>query len=181
MITKIMVQNFKGIGEPIEVPLRPITLLFGKNSAGKSTILQAMLYVLEIIRTGTADVDRVQLGGEAINLGGFRNLVHKHDSSKRIRLQFDLQLDEFGLESYRLYDDMYEDIEDDALGNIKTAYIELEVSQVQDRAEITSYSVGLDSVLLASILRIGQYSAITNINMNHSLFSNEMTLCFKMF
>lgn len=173
MITKITIENFKGISEPVEIPLRPITLLFGKNSAGKSTILQAMLYALEIIRTGNADVDRVQLGGEAINLGGFRNLIHKHDSSKRIRLKYDLQLDEFGLESYRLYDDMYEDIEDDALGNIKTAYIELEISQVQERAEITSYSVGLDGVLLASILRIGQYSAITNINMNHSLFKNE--------
>ncbi len=39
-ITKITIENFKGIGKRVEIPLRPITLLFGANSAGKCTILQ---------------------------------------------------------------------------------------------------------------------------------------------
>src|SRR6266446_1595721 len=33
-ITKITIENFKGISSPVEIPLRPITLLFGANSAG---------------------------------------------------------------------------------------------------------------------------------------------------
>ncbi|MDT8389640.1 MAG: hypothetical protein RRC34_03925 [Lentisphaeria bacterium] len=32
-------ENFKGIGKEVTVPLRPITLLFGKNSAGKSSVM----------------------------------------------------------------------------------------------------------------------------------------------
>ena len=41
-ITQITIENFKGIGERAEVDLKPITILFGANSAGKSTLLQAM-------------------------------------------------------------------------------------------------------------------------------------------
>ena len=42
-ITKLIVGGFKSIAQTIEIPLAPITLLFGPNSAGKSTIKDAML------------------------------------------------------------------------------------------------------------------------------------------
>ena len=46
-ITSITIENFKGIGDAVTIPIRPITLLFGKNSSGKSTVLQAMRYMHE--------------------------------------------------------------------------------------------------------------------------------------
>ena len=47
-ITSITIENFKGIGDAVTIPIRPITLLFGKNSSGKSTVLQAMRYLRKI-------------------------------------------------------------------------------------------------------------------------------------
>ena len=47
-ITSITIENFKGIGDAVTIPIRPITLLFGKNSSGKSTVLQALRYLHEI-------------------------------------------------------------------------------------------------------------------------------------
>ena len=47
-ITSITIENFKGIGDAVTIPIRPITLLFGKNSAGKSTVLQALRYLRKI-------------------------------------------------------------------------------------------------------------------------------------
>ena len=38
-MTRIGVQNFKGVGNSQTIELKPITLLFGTNSAGKNTIL----------------------------------------------------------------------------------------------------------------------------------------------
>ena len=172
-ITSITIENFKGISKPVTVPLRPITLLFGKNSAGKSTILQAMLYALEVIRTGNADIDKVQLCGDAISLGGFRNLVHKHETDRTIRLRFDLQLGQFGLESFRLYDDLYEDLEDDALGNAKTAYVELELSAPNSQPQISRYTVGIEGEPIASIVRLGKFSAITPVNPANLIFDNR--------
>jgi uncharacterized protein YuzE len=52
MITAIEIENFKGIGERVRVPLKPITLLFGANSSGKSSIIQALHYAREIFERG---------------------------------------------------------------------------------------------------------------------------------
>ena len=35
LITAVEIENFKGIGRPVRIDLWPITLLFGRNSAGK--------------------------------------------------------------------------------------------------------------------------------------------------
>ena len=49
-----------------------MTLLFGPNSAGKSTILQALHYLREILERGNIDPD-VTIAGGLIDLGGFRD------------------------------------------------------------------------------------------------------------
>lgn len=74
-LTRIEIENFKGIGSRQKIDLRPITLLFGPNSAGKSTILQALHYLREILERGNVDPDRTIAGG-LIDLGGFATLVH---------------------------------------------------------------------------------------------------------
>ncbi len=45
-LTRLEIENFKGIGERQVVEIRPITLLYGSNSAGKTTILQAVEYLM---------------------------------------------------------------------------------------------------------------------------------------
>lgn len=91
-ITAITIENFKGIREPVRVELKPITLLFGPNSAGKSTIIQALHYAREIFERQNLNPDRTLLGGDSIDLGGFESLVHGHDLSLPVTLRFDLDL-----------------------------------------------------------------------------------------
>ena len=91
-ITAITIENFKGIREPVRVELKPITLLFGPNSAGKSTIVQALHYAREIFERQNLNPDRTLLGGNAIDLGGFESLVHLHDLKLPVTLRFDLDL-----------------------------------------------------------------------------------------
>lgn len=43
MIREITLENFKAFGREQKIPLRPITLVYGANSSGKSTILNALL------------------------------------------------------------------------------------------------------------------------------------------
>ena len=92
LITAVEIENFKGIGRPVRIELRPITLLFGRNSAGKSTVLHALCYAHEILSHRNVDVYQTSLGGEQIDLGGFRRFVHDHDSTRSVRLRFELNL-----------------------------------------------------------------------------------------
>lgn len=91
-LTAIELENFKGVSKRVRIELAPITLLFGANSAGKSTILQALQYVREILERRNANPDRTLYGGDFIDLGGFRNLVHQRDLSRRIGIKLELAL-----------------------------------------------------------------------------------------
>jgi ABC-type ATPase involved in cell division len=93
MILKALtLENFKGIREPVRIEFAPLTLLFGPNNAGKSTIVQALMYAREVFERKNCDAGRTQLGGDVIDLGGFANLVYGHDLSRVIRMRFDLDL-----------------------------------------------------------------------------------------
>ncbi|MDB2686974.1 DUF3696 domain-containing protein [Mariniblastus sp.] len=86
MIKSISIKNFKGIGDEVKIDIKPITLLFGANSAGKSTFLHALHYIYEILDDRFLDVDRTQKGGDSINLGGFKRFVHQRDLSQDVTI-----------------------------------------------------------------------------------------------
>ena len=102
-ITSITLENFKGISDPVTIPIRPITLLFGKNSAGKSTIIQALHYLREVLENRQPDPDRTQLGGDVIDLGGFQSLVHKNELDRQIRIRVDFSNDSDDEDSLPFY------------------------------------------------------------------------------
>jgi AAA ATPase domain/AAA domain, putative AbiEii toxin, Type IV TA system len=92
MITAITIENFKGISEPVRLELRPITLLFGQNSAGKSSLLHALIYAREVFERHNLDADVTLSAGEHLDLGGFRTFVHDHDLKRTIRFTIELNL-----------------------------------------------------------------------------------------
>ncbi len=106
-ISSITIENFKGIQNPIKLDFKPITLLFGPNSAGKSTIVQALHYALEIFDRNNLDPDKTTLGGKTVDLGGFETLVYNHDLSKPISIKIELDLQDEDLPQYF---DGYEDM-----------------------------------------------------------------------
>ena len=77
MITDLWIENFKGIGKRQHIPLRPITLLFGANSAGKSTVLHALLYLRELLCKQNLNPTKQIAGENTVNLGGIENIRHK--------------------------------------------------------------------------------------------------------
>lgn len=93
MILKALtLENFKGIRERVRIEFAPLTLLFGPNNAGKSTIVQALMYAREVLERNNCDAGRTALGGDVVDLGGFDNLVYGHDRSRVIRMRFELDL-----------------------------------------------------------------------------------------
>src|ERR1700739_2604898 len=102
MITAIEIENFKGVAERVRVALKPITLLFGPNSGGKSTVLHAIHYAREVLIRRNLDADRTETGGAFVALGGFACFVHKHDRRRRVGLRFDLDLTDTVLPEYAI-------------------------------------------------------------------------------
>jgi ABC-type ATPase involved in cell division len=78
--------NFKAFSQTQRIPLKPITLVFGPNSAGKSSFIQSLALAHEASRLPdrTLDIHHTQIGGRAIELGGFRQYVHRRDVSQQV-------------------------------------------------------------------------------------------------
>ena len=84
MINSVLIGNFKAFDKPQYIPIKPITLIYGPNSAGKSSVVQSLIFANEAERTGKLDLHTTDIGGSAIDLGGFRQFVHRRDAQRRL-------------------------------------------------------------------------------------------------
>lgn len=80
-ISGLQIKNFKGIGVLQSIPIRPLTLIFGANSAGKSSILQSLVMASEASSAPNSgrsplDVRTTQIAGPSIDLGGYDQFLH---------------------------------------------------------------------------------------------------------
>lgn len=79
------IANFKAFGQsPQSIPIKPITLVFGPNSAGKSSLLHSILWMDHALNLGELDVRYPKAGKNEIDLGGFSQVIHDHASTPRI-------------------------------------------------------------------------------------------------
>lgn len=77
-VSTIGISNFKAFGpDEQRIPLKPLTFIFGPNSAGKSSLLHSLLWAEDAFHTGKLDVIRPRLSGDMVDLGGIRNVVYR--------------------------------------------------------------------------------------------------------
>ncbi len=88
MLTEIKLANFKAFGDgPDEeartAPMSKITLIYGPNSAGKSSLVQSLLLLKQSVeeRRGPAQLAAT---GQYCDVGNYSSLVHLHDSENRV-------------------------------------------------------------------------------------------------
>ena len=94
-ITKISLENFKAFQDEEEFEIKPITLVYGYNSSGKSSFLHSLLFLDEFMRSGNVDVHRPTLGGGEVDLGGYNQFVNRavEDEYGPSRISFEIQKD----------------------------------------------------------------------------------------
>jgi predicted ATPase len=101
-LSALRVGNFKAFADTQRIPLKPITLIFGPNSAGKSSFIHSLALAHEAQfgrekrSLARLDVHHTDVGGSSIDLGGFRQYVHRGQASKRV--EWGAELDVAALE-----------------------------------------------------------------------------------
>lgn len=91
MLTGLSIGNFKAFGKTQRVPLKPITLVFGPNSSGKSSLIHSVALSHDLFEQGDVDVERVESSGGSIELGGFAKYVYKRDVTAKSTLSFEVK------------------------------------------------------------------------------------------
>src|SRR6267378_5217242 len=93
MLRELRIKNFKNWSDTRLFRLAPITVFFGANSAGKSSLLQFLLMLKQTAES--PDLRRVLHPGDSetqVELGIYRDLIYRHDLSKLIEFSIDWDL-----------------------------------------------------------------------------------------
>lgn len=91
-VTAFRVQNFMGFEDSSWIELRPITLLFGRNSSGKSALIRALLLLRQSLESVPGGDALVFVRDDGLDLGDYSELVIDHDISKDMSFWFRIQL-----------------------------------------------------------------------------------------
>lgn len=87
-VTAFRVQNFMGFEDSGWLELRPITLLFGRNSSGKSALIRALLLLRQSLESVPGGDALVFVRDDGLDLGDYSELVLDHDTSKPMSFWF---------------------------------------------------------------------------------------------
>ena len=95
MLTELCLKNFKAFGAEMQkVPMSKITLIYGPNSGGKSSIIQSLM----LLKQSVEHFDSLPIGsqimsmrelthkGDYVDLGSFPTVVHRHDTTRELEL-----------------------------------------------------------------------------------------------
>jgi AAA15 family ATPase/GTPase len=81
MLTEFQITNFKAFSGPETLPIRPLTLIFGPNSSGKSSIFQCLLMLKQTIESADAKTNLL-IKGDLVDLGSYREFIHRHETNR---------------------------------------------------------------------------------------------------
>ena len=90
MLKKLRIQNFKVWEDTGEIDLAPITLFFGANSSGKSSIGQFLMMLKQTVESRSHRETVFYFGdrNSAVQLGSYREMVFQHDLKKMIEFEY---------------------------------------------------------------------------------------------
>ena len=87
MLTELKLSNFRIFDDEVTVRFRPITVLIGRNSSGKSSIIKFLLMLQQSAEYGRSQFLTPE--GSRVSLGAFRAL--KNSLTKKRNLEFELK------------------------------------------------------------------------------------------
>ena len=109
MITKLSFFNYKAFRKG-EIKLKPITILLGANSVGKSSIINLIL-MLQQTASSKVYKSALRLHGANVSLGECENIFRNKDTSKDLKFEIEFTSDDLNrLLKKLLFDDFIENL-----------------------------------------------------------------------
>jgi predicted ATPase len=86
-ITSIRLRNFRCFLDSGEIPIRPLTIIFGRNNAGKSSILDSLFLLRQTLDRPEYE-GGLNMRGPLYPAGSYADIVYKHLSRENITMEF---------------------------------------------------------------------------------------------
>lgn len=87
-LRKISLENYKCFRSTQEIQLTPITLMYGKNGRGKSSVAQALLMLGQTMRVNNG-IDKLFFTGEFVKQGTFEDIKSRPSNGEEIKIDLE--------------------------------------------------------------------------------------------
>lgn len=170
MITGITFKNFKCFGIKTYFEIKPITLIYGKNSAGKSTILQLIkLLDLSLSENKNFEVDSLLTFSDEssqFDLGSFSDIIYQHNTKLDLEIIFHLQFmqeDQINVYEYQITIGLEDYSGFFSHNNLKKSFPTLKKTKIYKITESTK-NLLIETKFIKSLMK--KMHKIQNINLN---------------
>ena len=85
MLTNIRLRNMKALEDTGDLAIKPLTMLIGPNSAGKSTVLQALLMIKQTVDSRDLR-NPLTINGPWVEMGSFRDIIRGRDTDSNLAI-----------------------------------------------------------------------------------------------
>ncbi|NMR24027.1 AAA family ATPase [Pseudoalteromonas sp. NEC-BIFX-2020_015] len=195
-ISKLSLTNFRSFKEKQTIDFAPVTLLFGPNSVGKSSVLMALFYLHQLLTTKITNPNQISaINGHYID--GFYALVNGKNLDKDITIAVELDKQgAFGVEYLPETTQMVESLIDKGavnnddpvfvLGSIQQRVEKFQLefviswSHKKQNAYLKSYTVYGDGELLGEINTEAKEfkTTISKLNLKHAALAPAQQITY---
>lgn len=91
-IQAVRLRNFRRFADTGEIRLAPVTLVLGKNSSGKTSLLRSLLLAKQLVSAST--FEDVPLAGPNVDFGSYKELVFDGELSRDVSIELHMTLEE---------------------------------------------------------------------------------------
>lgn len=129
MLKSLRIKNFKGWKDTGIIELAPITVLFGSNSSGKSSIGQFLVMLKQTVRQSDRKTVLLLNGPQAsVDLGAVSDVFYNHNLDEDMEFNFKWNMDTKAVIENSSKKDFYNQIEfegDIKVSDLETQYLEV--------------------------------------------------------
>jgi len=93
MINRLSLKNFKGFQSLDNLEIKPVTVLCGTNSSGKSSILQSILLLKQTLESQMPS-QLLLLNGRLVHLGPFEEVIFDRESERKLGIELEFSLND---------------------------------------------------------------------------------------
>ncbi|HGS4736183.1 TPA: DUF3696 domain-containing protein [Vibrio cholerae] len=168
MLKKYKVENFKAFSSVESFSMSNITLIYGQNSSGKSSIIQSLMLLKQTL-LGSDPHAGLVTDGDCISLGEHRTLINRHNFDLDIKLSLDFE-NQLPIDKYN---ELLKQIP--PFGSLDNRSISLSYSFYENEGESVSYlhELEFNAVNKSSQTPVASFSLINSKKRTGSVHSKS--------
>ncbi|MFZ1702890.1 MAG: AAA family ATPase [Saprospiraceae bacterium] len=163
---KISIYNFKSIGSVVNYEMRPLTILSGTNSSGKSSFIQLLLLLKQTLEIDSAKFP-LFLEGDLYPIRKYLDVLKDKNTKNKLKVVFVFNKSE--LDGYKNFPELkfYNEVEYNLQIEIEFDYKNLQII-------VSSFSVSIITDVKPAFIKFDYKSDKFNIETNVAVFSEKL-------